>query len=218
MLILLIVNFLVRSGRLDKVILVVRHAYKRGGARVARTALLLMLMLFAAPQSFSNNSALAANYRHVAEALPVPKGINNMLFYLQRDPDANTVVYQLNIKNGELNADDPVNAFWVKYADKGQVKQLSALQRRLAYGLRAKALGNGRHELRFVSYPKLPLYLVKEGSDYNVLTKVDQRNLILNHIFVRVKEGTLNFPKVEYVELIGTDAESGRALIHRINI
>ena len=34
------------------------------------------------------------------EVLPVPKE-ENQLFYLQRDPNSNTVVYSLNIKDGE---------------------------------------------------------------------------------------------------------------------
>jgi len=217
MLILLIVNFLIRSGRLDKAILVVKSAYKRRSARIARAALLLMLML-SAPNSFSGNSALKATYHHISTSLPVPKGVNHMLFYLQRDPDANTVVYQLNLKDGEVDAEEPVNAFWIKFADKGQIKELTAIQRKLAYGLQSKQIAKGKHELRFVSYPKLPLFLVKEGSEYNVLANVQQKELVLNRIFVRVKEGTLFFPKVEYIELIGKDAETGRELTHRINI
>ncbi len=220
MLILLIANFLIRSGRLERFFLIVKTSYARKSGRFTKAALFLLLMLFSVPGTYSNNSSLMAVYHHVSEALPVPKGINHMLFYLQRDPDANTVVYQLNIHNGELNSRQPVNAFWVKYADKGQVKELSAIQRRLAYGIISKALANGNHELRFVSYPKLPLYLIKEveGNTYSVLANVQHKEMVLNRIFVRVKEGAFYFPKVEYIELTGKDAQTGEAFTHRINI
>ncbi|WP_207534138.1 DUF4833 domain-containing protein [Desertivirga arenae] len=217
MLILLIVNFLVRSGRLNKAILVVKNAYKRRGVRLARTALLLMLLLIA-PNSFSNNSKTIFSYKSDSDKFPVPRGVNNMLFYLQRDPDANTVVYQLNIKDGQVDAEDPVNVFWIKFADKGQVKELTSIQRRLAYGLRSKSIGNGNHELRFAAYPKLPLYLLKEGHEYNVHANVGQRELVLNKVFVRVKEGSICLPKVDYVDLTGVDVKTGRSLTHRIDI
>lgn len=222
MLILLILNFLIRSGYLklellNKVILVVKNAYYRRSVRVARAALLLMLALTFAP-TFGGNSALKATYGHVSEALPVPRGVDQMLFYLQRDPDANTVIYQLNTKNGEVVVDNPVHAFWIRYADEGQIKELSSVQRRLAYDLKSRPIGNGKHELRFAAYSKLPLYLRKDGDAYTVTANVQQKELVLSRIFVRLKEGTLYFPKVEYIELIGKDADTGRALSHRINI
>lgn len=217
MLILLIANFLIRSGRLKRVILVVKNAYKRRGVRLARTALLLMLLLIA-PYTFSSNSKTILSYKCNNEQFPVPRGVSNMLFYLQRDPDANTVVYQLNLKDGEVDTNDPVKVFWIKFADKGQVKELTSIQRRLAYGIRSTSIGNGNHELRFAAYPKLPLYLLKEGHDYNVHANVGQRELVLNKVFVRVKEGSLYFPKVDYVDLIGVDVKTGRPLTHRIDI
>jgi hypothetical protein len=43
---------------------------------------------------------------------PVPRNIPNLLFYLQRDPDANTVIYQLNLtEQGELNEAEPIKVF-----------------------------------------------------------------------------------------------------------
>jgi len=217
MLILLILNFLVRSGRMEKIIVFVKQVYKRRSVRIARAALLLLLV-FLLTTSSSYSTSLHEIYHHLGKALPIPKGVNNMLFYLQRDPDENTVVYQLNFKDGEVDSNVPVNAFWIKYADGGQIKELTAIQRKLAYGLLSKPLGNGNHELRFVSYPKLPLYLIKENGSYIVTAWFDQKQLILKRIFVRVKEGRFYFPKVEYIELIGNDAVSGTASSYRINI
>ena len=52
---------------------------------------------------------------------PIPTGNPNQLFFLQRDPNTNTIVYELNVKsNGELDMDNPVHAYWIRYQYKGQ--------------------------------------------------------------------------------------------------
>jgi len=83
---------------------------------------------------------------------PVPTGIPNQLFYLQRDPNISTLIYELNLKNGVLNETDPVHVFWIKYTEKGQHEELNYIQRNYAYGIRSKKLAKDSYELHFVSY------------------------------------------------------------------
>ena len=214
MLFILILNWLVRSGRLDNLILL----FKNAGRPTLRPYKILTLVICLVIPSITANSNPAKLFNsHTIGSLPVP-GINNQLFYLQRDPDANTVIYQLNTKNGRIDNNEPVSAFWIKYAEQGQVAQLTALQRKLAYGLQSRELEKGKFELRFVSYHKLPLYLVTSAKNNYVYAHIQQRQLILNRIFVRVKSGSLNLPKVVYIELNGKDAETGEVLNHRITI
>jgi len=154
------------------------------------------------------------------DTFPIPKGIDNQLFYLQRDPDANTVIYKLNIKDGQLINNEPVSGFWIRYAENGQIKELSGIQKKLAYGIQSKLIEKGKYELRIISYPRFPLYLVQSpvGGRYYVYAIVKQRQLILNKVFVRIKGGTFWFPKVAYIELSGKDGETGKDLTHRITI
>lgn len=61
--------------------------------------------------------------------LPKPPVSPNLLFYLQRSKDSNTVVYEANVAaNHTLDADKPVDVYWIRYAEDGQRKKLSALQ------------------------------------------------------------------------------------------
>ncbi len=106
MLFFLVVNWLVRSGRLNKVLLYTKSMNQRRTIKFTKGGLIGALIM----ASLSAGS----NPLSFADSLPVPAGINNQLFYLQRDPDANTVVYKLNIKNGELVDSEPVSAFWQK--------------------------------------------------------------------------------------------------------
>ena len=68
------------------------------------------------------------------ENLPVPDE-ERQLFYLQRDPNTNTVIYTLNIKDGEIDENQPVNAHWIRYAEGGKRTNLSFVQRKFAYGV-----------------------------------------------------------------------------------
>ncbi len=149
---------------------------------------------------------------------PVPTGVANQLFYLQRDPNANTIVGQLNLNEaGRLNEKEPVHVFWLRYAEQGQRKELSFIQRKFAYGLRATRQGPDSYELRFVSTDKLRLYLMKASPDnaYHVYATIANKQAVLERIFVRIDGGTLWMPDVKYVELTGRDALTRAHLTER---
>jgi hypothetical protein len=152
-----------------------------------------------------------------ADSLPVPTGIRNMLFYVQRDPDANTVVYTLNQSaQGIVNADKPIQAFWIRYAEDGKRKNLTYIQNKFAYGLNTRKLAEDNFEIRFAAYDKLALYL-RRGADgnYQVHTTISRKEAILDHVFVRIEGGTFWVPKVLYVELKGREAATGKLVSGR---
>ncbi len=154
-----------------------------------------------------------------ADTLPTPKGIKNLLFYVQRDPNINTVIYELNLDlNGQIDDKEPVKIYWIRYAEKGEKKDLSYIQRKFAYGLDVKKLSNEKYEIKFVSYSKLPLYLQK-GNDgkYKVFAQINQKQSVLNRVFVRIKGGTFWVPNVVYVDLIGKDPNTNQNVSRRIN-
>ena len=153
---------------------------------------------------------------------PTPEGISNQLFYLQRDPNTNTIVCQLNVdKHGEVNKDQPINVFWMRYGDKGEKKELSYIQRKFAYGIVSKDLGNGQFELRFVSHKKLPMYVRKSTADkkYHVYATINDKKMEIERIFLRIEGGTFWFPNVKYVEIKGRDAATpAKTFTERIKI
>src|SRR5690606_22140065 len=99
----------------------------------------------------------------------------NQLFYLQRDPDENTIVYVLNIKNEKLNESTPVVGYWIRYEDEGQIEKLTLLQRTMAYGVSQKEIEPGIYELHLQAYKKLKIILApnpKTGK-YQALVKTE---------------------------------------------
>lgn len=152
---------------------------------------------------------------------PTPQGISNQLFYLQRDPNTNTIICELNVeKNGEVDKSNPIKVYWIRYADDAKKEDLSYIQRKFAYGIQSKAIGNDEYELRFVSHKKLPLYLVKSADDkkYHVYVNVNKKKIQLDRIFVRIQGGSFWLPNVMYVELKGINTANKTQIIERIKV
>lgn len=149
---------------------------------------------------------------------PVPSNIPNQLFYLQRDPNPNTIVCTLNLKNGQLDKREPVRVFWIRYTEQNQRRELSYIQRTFAYGIKARPLANEEYELNFVSYKKLPLRLVKSDRDagYYVYANVNQKKVILKRLYVHIEGGTMWIPNVKYIQVEGTNASTGEATVERL--
>lgn len=152
------------------------------------------------------------------DEFPVPNNVPGLLFYIQRDPNTNTICYQLNVdKQGKISEKNPVNTFWIRYPEGGMRKELNYLQRKFAYGINSKAIGNATYELRSVAYSKLPLYLRRDTrNEYHVYTSIDKKECILSRVFIRIDGGTFWSPNVLYIELKGTEIATGKTIIQRI--
>jgi hypothetical protein len=149
---------------------------------------------------------------------PVPKGIPNQLFYLQRDPNTNTFICELNVdQNGEVDRKQPISIYWMRYDIDGKKADLSYIQRKFAYGIQTKEIGKDHFELRFVSHKQLALYLMKDESNkFQVYTTVNKKKIRLERIFVRIEGGSFWVPNVRYVELRGINPETNTVIAERI--
>jgi len=150
---------------------------------------------------------------------PTPKNIDNMLFYIQRDPNINTAIYAINYQeNGKIDKSNPIKAYWIRYAEKGVKKDFTYIQRKFAYGIESKAINNEDFELQFVSYKKLPLTLKKTDSDqkYHVFVNVNQKKIQVEKIFVRIEGGSFWLPNVKYAEVTGIDISSNKTITERM--
>ncbi|GAB3902263.1 hypothetical protein GCM10028803_28530 [Larkinella knui] len=152
------------------------------------------------------------------DTFPVPRNIPGLLFYIQRDPNTNTICYELNTDDqGKLQKNSPVHVFWIRYPEGGKRKDLNFIQRKFAYGINVKSVGNDSYELRSVAYSKLPMVLRKDANNqYHVYTDIDRKNCQLSRIFIRIDGGTFWSPNVVYIELKGVDPATGKTIVQRI--
>jgi Domain of unknown function (DUF4833) len=150
---------------------------------------------------------------------PVPQANPLQLFYLQRTPNTNTIVCDLNLVNGKPDEEEPVHVYWIRYTEQGQKKELNYIQRKFAYGIKSKKLAEDRYELNFVSYKKLKMYL-QMGPDrqYHVYAGINGKMAVLNRVFIQINGGTFWSPNVEYFEMAGTDPATRQPVMERKKI
>ncbi len=160
---------------------------------------------------------LAALNSFAQESYPTPPDGKNRLFYIQRTGNTNTIVYDANVSGSQaFKESEPVNIYWLRYADGGGAQGLSYVQRTFAYGVKfQKISGVNEYDFHLVSYSKKKFRLAfdAEGNPYATI-EVNGRKMKLDRIFVKIDKNTTFTltPKVEYVEFWGKDPISGAAL------
>lgn len=173
-------------------------------ARLFQVFFLLILWLSAAGQS----------------SFPTPPDAPQRLFYVQRNPNTNTIVYDANtIDNGrDFDKKQPILIYWLRYEEKGETAPLSYIQRSLAYGVDVRP-GNrpGEFEFNVVSYPKRKLRLLLDANRQpHAEIEINGKAAWLTRVFVKIEGKKVGIiPDVKYVELFGIDPKSGKAVYER---
>lgn len=152
------------------------------------------------------------------DPMPVPPANKNMLFYLQRTMDKNTVIYEVNSDADGIKVDDPVKIYWIDYDEGGGTSELTVTQNKLAYGLKTKLIDKKKKiwKLNVVSYKKLDLIL-RPGPDklYHVYTKINGKQTKLTKFLVYITGGTYMNPDIKYIEITGID-KNGKVVSQKL--
>ncbi len=183
-----------------------------------RNFIFLNFIFFAIISNYPIN--IFAQSKSPADTFPVPRGNSIRLFYLQRQPNTNTIAYDLNLKNNKLDTDDPVHGYWIRYTENGQREELSWIQRTFAYGIHSKKISNDVYELNFVSYKKKKFWLEKDPAGlWSVFAKLENgKKMVLKRIYIHINGGSFWSPNIEYVELKGLEPDTNQEVRERIQI
>jgi len=151
---------------------------------------------------------------------PVPPHSNKTLFYVQRSSNSNTVMYDVNLTPDKtINSEDPVNVYWIRYAENGQKRKLNYIERVLAYGVNCKPFQGNSFLLHFnASSTKEVVVTMDANGQARAQMSIGKQKSYLEKIFVTVTEGGWRFPKVNYVEFFGTDVTSGQKTYEKMDI
>lgn len=160
-----------------------------------------------------------ATFTEAVDTFPVPKFNARTQFYVQRTPNTNTIMYELNLKNGVLNEDNPIHVYWIRYTEGGGTQELSYIQRKFAYGVKTSKIADDKFKLLFAAYDKVPLFLMKSTAGiYHTYVELDGKMIVLKRLYIRIDPGgTFWAPNVKYVEFKGADVATGKEVIKRIN-
>lgn len=171
---------------------------------------LAVLFCFAALLGSSGSTFTAIDF-------PVPPHSKKSLFYIHRSPNPNTVVYEANLtSNNTIDQNDPVKIFWIRYGEKGQLRELNYLEKTFAYGLKADP--DQKMNMQFVAKKERSFVVAQDekGQAYAMMN-IGGRSSRLSKIFVQVAEDGW-WPKVAYVEFFGTDMTTNTKTYEKLMI
>jgi hypothetical protein len=158
----------------------------------------------------------------VQDTFPIPKPKPKQLFYLQRTPNTNTIVYELNEDaKGQIIIDEPVVVHWLRFAEDGAKKDLNYIQRVFAYGIKTEKVTDTSFEMHINSYRKKPLYLMRQKTDntYHMFSFINTKMVMLKRVFIRIDAGGSFWkPNVIYIEMKGIDMATGKEAMERFKV
>ena len=179
-----------------------------------RLALLALLVaLPAQARDFDSSVSESAQIVQLRPEFKVPEE-PNQLFYVQRSPNANTVVYAAKLDGqGDFDSREPVEAFWRKFNIDGSKQSLNFFERMMAYGVKLNARKKGEAvTFSIAALPERKLTLGWDAQHHPQATMtVGGHAMKLAYVYLHVVEGGL-LPKVPVLDIFGTDLASGKAI------
>lgn len=159
----------------------------------------ILLLLFTAEIN-SQNRGIESSYR---------------LFHIERSKNKNLVCYDVNLSNGVLDLKEPLDIYWVNQEEHfGEIKGLSGIQKRLAYGYKIVSRENDACKITLTAYPERELIIRKEKDQYKCIITINNQPCILQKLYVKAKAS--NSLSVEYVELTGHSIHSGEKITEKV--
>jgi len=139
------------------------------------------------------------------------------LFKIERNTNANIIQYDSQIgADGKLLKKEPVVAYWIRLAEKGQVQELSWTQNTFAYGFNAKYdRDTDTVELDMKADIGRPITVKREGDDYRATARIEGSISYIEKIFIHATGKGMS-TTVNYIELHGDDVMNGHKRYEKI--
>jgi hypothetical protein len=150
---------------------------------------------------------------------PTPPTTRDRLFYIQRNHNKNTIMYDANFdSNGILDKEKPINVYWIRYEEGGRRMDLRALEKRLAYGVKCKKLEgrSNQYKIKLVAYDERE-FLLKQESPFkaNLYGFIAKKQARLEYMYIFADNSSF-IPDVKYVELYGAELGSGKMVYEKV--
>jgi hypothetical protein len=139
------------------------------------------------------------------------------LFKIERSKNANIIQYDAQFgADGKLNNKEPVIGYWIRLAEQGQVKKLSWVQRKFAFGFDTKFHRESNSAtINMVADIGQPIQVRYENGKYRAIVELDGQSSELDTIFIQAHGKGISV-NVEYVEIFGKDLATGEKTYARI--
>ncbi len=129
------------------------------------------------------------------------------LFHIKRNLNSNIVVYAANINtDGSIVSNEPMQAYWIMNAEKGQREGLNFMERRMAYGFKwERTQDTGTYKITLTA-DKKRVFLLKQNTPFKpqIYTLINGKMQQLKTMKIEADNSGF-MPKVKYIELEGID-------------
>ena len=154
------------------------------------------------------------------DSYPVPPKTNKMLFYIQRNHNKNTIVYDANFDNyGQLTDENPIDVYWIRYEEDGRRMELRKIEQLFAYGVNCLKSDSimGAYQVHLVADPSHTFLLMQtEPFKAIITTTIDHTPAQLKHMYIQADNSGW-WPKVEYIELFGNQTDTREPVYEKIS-
>ncbi len=144
------------------------------------------------------------------EKYPIPPKTNKLLFYIQRNHNSNTIIYDAKYdKDGNLDKDEPIVVYWRRYDEQGQKMELRNIEKWYAYGVDWEKVENKKlYKIELVADKERKFWL-KQIAPYKsvIITEINKTPSILDHIYIFADNSGI-WPTVKYIELFGKSTKT----------
>ena len=179
----------------------------------------MQLFVFIATFIFTANLLVAQEWvgrEDWPEDFPRPEQTDKSLFYIQRNLNKHTIVYDLNLKeDGSLDLSEPIDNYWKQYASTGQRRELSWLESWLAYGYRIKEKTTNSIKLKLRAHKEKAIELRKLGNTWKAIIAINGEDSVLTNIYAYADESGI-LPDVKHVDIYGINIKTGVKVKERI--
>jgi hypothetical protein len=173
----------------------------------------VLTLAFLGPSQAEDQSFCSSDPRYLA-----PQD-ENLVFYLQRSININTVVYAVNRKtDGTVDTREPVLVYWRWYEQGGDRRELTFLQRRLAFGVQLTPSRDhpGDYVASLNAYPNIPV-LIDHAADgtARALMSITGKPAQLICVYVEQRQQLGFIPQVVYIDFYGRTLDGGEKVVER---
>ena len=142
---------------------------------------------------------------------------HDVLFDIERNTNANIVRYEARVgADGKLVKKKPVDAYWIRLADEGQVQKLNWVQKTFAYGFHTRVNREGDSvELDMKADIGRLITVSLDGEKYRATARIEDSSSYVERIFIHaVGKGMKTH--IDYIELHGIDVATGQSRYERL--
>lgn len=137
------------------------------------------------------------------------------LFQFERSTNRNYICYDVNVKNGVLDEDEPIKVYWIRVEEGGMKKELSWIQKKLAFGYKVKKYSGSSVVITLSPSDKMPITVCKKGNKWVAICSLNGKSIQMTKMFAQMRSP--NSMHCDYVEVYGTNTANGAAIKERIN-